>query len=87
MKLTQEQINQAINLIEVHLKDIGLVNQPTLLNVVVHSDNEAIRIFTYEIANPTFKTIIQIEFDFSLGKYTTNSSPSFSWMDYKKITE
>lgn len=87
MKLTQEQLNQATTSIETHLLDIGLKNQFTLLSVTEKNDDLAIRIFTYEIANPTFRTIIQVEYDFSKDKDTTNSSASFSWMDYKKITE
>ncbi len=87
MTLTQEQLDQATALIETHLNDIGIKNQYRLLNVSEKENEEAVRIFSYEIANPSFKTIIQIEFDFHKNQKEINSSPSFSWMDYKKITE
>ncbi|RLZ08726.1 hypothetical protein [Faecalibacter macacae] len=87
MTLTQEQLDQATTKIESHLKDIGILNQFSLKNIVESQENELIRIFVYEIANPTFSTLIHIQYDFSREDNQQNSSPSFSWMDYKKITE
>ena len=45
------------------------------------------RVFYFEVANPTFKTIIQIPYDFIKEEQKDSSQASFSWMDYKKITE
>lgn len=87
MTLTQEQLNQATVLIEEHLNDIGIKNQFTFLGVSEKENEENVRVFSYEIANPSFKTMIQIEFDFLKNQQQINSSSSFSWMDYKKITE
>ena len=87
MILTQEQLNQATTKIEEHLKDIGVQNQVTLLSVNESDESESIRVFIYEVANPTFKTTIQIVYDFLVEDNTDTDKPSFSWMDYKKITE
>lgn len=87
MTLTQEQLDQATTKIESHLKDIGILNQFTLKNILESEENEAIRIFIYEIANPTFSTSVSIVYDFNKEINQQDSSPSFSWMDYKKITE
>ena len=87
MILTQEQLNQATSRIEEHLKDIGILNQVTLLSVNESEESEEIRVFIYQVANPTFKTTIQINYDFSIEQNVSNDKPSFSWMDYKKITE
>lgn len=87
MKLTQEQLNKATTLIELHLNDIGIQNQYTLLSVQHQPEHELIYVFSYEIANPTFKTIVQIEYNLAKENLQSESSPSFSWMDYKKITE
>lgn len=87
MILTQEQLNQATTKIEEHLKDIGIQNQITLLSVNESEEAESIRVFVYEVANPTFKTTIKINYDFSTEQNDSTDKPSFSWMDYKKITE
>ena len=87
MTLTQGQLDQATTKIESHLKDIGILNQFTLKNILESEENEAIRIFIYEIANPTFSTSVSIVYDFNKEINKQESSPSFSWMDYKKITE
>lgn len=87
MILTQEQLNQATTKIEEHLKDIGIQNQFTLLSVNKSDESESIRVFIYEVANPTLKTTIYIVYDFSVEKNANKEKPSFSWMDYKKITE
>ncbi|MBS7334024.1 hypothetical protein [Faecalibacter bovis] len=87
MTLTQEQLDLATTKIESHLKDIGILNQFTLKQIVESDENKAIRIFIYEIANPTFSTSVSIVYDFNKELNQQDSSPSFSWMDYKKITE
>ena len=87
MTLTQEQLDQATTKIESHLKDIGILNQFTLKNIIESDENEAVRIFIYEIANPSFSTSISVVYDFNKEINQQDSSPSFSWMDYKKITE
>jgi len=84
MKLTQEQIDQATKQIESHLNDIGILNNFSLIAI---EENENIRIFIYEIANPTFNTTIRVEYDFEKIQNQNETSVSFSWMDYKKITE
>ena len=85
MKLTQEQIDQATIKIEAHLKDIGILNNYTLLSI--DELNENVRLFIYQISTPLFKTIIQVEYDFEKENSQSDTAPSFSWMDYKKITE
>ncbi len=87
MKLTQEQIDQATIKIEAHLKDIGIINAYTLITIDELKQNENARVFIYQIANPSFKTNILIEYDFGKDQIQAETSPSFSWMDYKKITE
>lgn len=87
MTLTQEQLDQAITKIESHLKDIGILNQFTLKNIIESEENDAVRVFIYEIANPTFTTSISVVYDFNEEINQQDTSPSFSWMDYKKITE
>ena len=87
MKLTQEQINQATIKIEAHLKDIGIINNYSLLNIEELLEDENSRLFIYQISNPSFKTNISIEYDFGKDALQSDDSTSFSWMDYKKITE
>lgn len=87
MELTQEQISQALIKIESHLKDIGIINNYSLVNITDVNDNNCIKAFNFQIANPNFQTIISIEYDFSKEENQLKDVPSFSWMDYKKITE
>ena len=87
MILTQEQLDQATIKIESHLADIGIQNQFSLNTILEKEENDQIRVFIYEISNPSFSTFIHIEFDFSKDSNQSESNPSFSWMDYKKITE
>ena len=87
MILTQEQLNKATTEVEEHLKDIGIQNQLSLLGINPSIDNEFVYNFEYEISNPTFKTIIFISYDFSNDNNKDLNKSSFSWMDYKKITE
>lgn len=86
MEITQEKIDVAIIKIENHLRDLGIKNNFSLLKIDQNED-ENVRIFYFEIANPTFKSIIQIYYDFIKEEQKDSSQVSFSWMDYKKITE
>ena len=86
MEITQEKIDFAIIKVENHLKDLGIKNNFALLKIEPN-DEPNVRIFYFEIANPTFKTIIQIPYDFLKEEQKDSSQASFSWMDYKKITE
>ncbi|MEG0188659.1 hypothetical protein [Algoriella sp.] len=86
MEITQEKIDVATNRIENHLRDLGIKNNFNLLKIELNDDAN-VRIFYFEIANPTFKTIIQIPYDFLKEEQKDSSQASFSWMDYKKITE
>ena len=87
MILTQEQLDQATVKIESHIKDIGIQNHFTLKNIQELETDANIRVFIYEIATPTFSTFLHIYYDFAKENLIDSSSPSFSWMDYKKITE
>jgi hypothetical protein len=86
MEITQEKIAFATNRIENHLRDLGIKNNFSLIKIEPN-ESENVRIFYFEIANPTFKTIIQIPYDFIREEQKDSSQTSFSWMDYKKITE
>ncbi|MDM1071837.1 hypothetical protein HX001_04925 [Empedobacter brevis] len=86
MEITQEKIDFATIKVENHLIDLGIKNNFSLLRIE-ESEEKNIRIFYYEIASPTFKTIIQIQYDFLKEEQKDSSQTSFSWMDYKKITE
>jgi len=86
MDITKEKIDLAQKKIENHLKDLGIKNNFSLLEILKNEkDNNWT--FCYEIANPSFKTIIQIAYDFVKEEQKDSSKTSFSWMDYKKITE
>ncbi|HEY4539113.1 MAG TPA: hypothetical protein VIG94_03760 [Faecalibacter sp.] len=87
MILSQEQLDQATVKIESHIKDIGIQNQFTLKNIEELENESTVRVFIYQIANPTFTTLLQIYYDFAKESLVDTSSPTFSWMDYKKITE
>ena len=86
MEITQEKIDFAIIKVENHLRDLGIKNNFALLKIEPNDDAN-VRIFYFEIANPTFKTIVQIPYDFLKEEQKDSSQASFSWMDYKKITE
>lgn len=86
MEIIQEKIDFAIIKVENHLNDLGIKNNFSLLRIE-QGEEENVRTFYYEIANPTFKTIIQIQYDFLKEEQKDSSQTSFSWMDYKKITE
>ena len=86
MEITQEKIDIATSKIENHLRDLGIKNNFSLLKIEQNEDENS-RVFYFEVANPTFKTIIQIPYDFIKEKKKDSSQASFSWMDYKKITE
>lgn len=86
MDITQEKIDLAQKKIESHLKDLGIKNNFSLLEILKNEkDNNWT--FCYEIANPSFKSVIQITYDFVKEEQKDSSQTSFSWMDYKKITE
>lgn len=86
MDITQEKIDLAQKKIENHLKDLGIKNNFSLLEILKNEkDNNWT--FCYEIANPSFKSVIQITYDFLKEEQKDSSQTSFSWMDYKKITE
>lgn len=87
MRLTQEQLDQATVQIESHVKDIGILNHFELRNIEESENDKMIRIFIYEVSTPTFKTLLHIYYDFAKNALLDSSSPTFSWMDYKKITE
>ena len=86
MEITQEKIDIATSKIENHLRDLGIKNNFSLLKIEQNEDENS-RVFYFEVANPTFKTIIQIPYDFLKEEQKDSSQASFSWMDYKKITE
>lgn len=84
IEITQEKIDLAKEKIENHLRDLGIKNNFSFLEVLQKEDNW---IFCYEIANPSFQSIIQVSYDFIKEEQKDSSQASFSWMDYKKITE
>ncbi|WP_313373860.1 hypothetical protein [Chishuiella sp.] len=86
MNIAQEKIDFALSQIENHLKDLGIKNNFSFLRIE-ESDDENEKIFFYEVSTPNFKTIIQISYNFMKEEQNHSSDPSFSWMDYKKITE
>ncbi|WP_313581809.1 hypothetical protein [Chishuiella sp.] len=86
MNIAQEKIDFALSQIENHLKDLGIKNNFSFLRLE-ESDNENEKIFFYEVSTPNFKTIIQISYDFLKEEQNSSTEKSFSWMDYKKITE
>ncbi|WP_313387012.1 hypothetical protein [Chishuiella sp.] len=86
MNIAQEKIDFALSQIENHLKDLGIKNNFSFLRLE-ESDNENEKIFFYEVSTPNFKTIIQISYDFLKEEQNNSTEKSFSWMDYKKITE
>lgn len=86
MNIAQEKIDFALSQIENHLKDLGIKNNFSFLRIE-ESDNENEKIFFYEVSTSNFKTIIQISYNFMKEEENNSSDPSFSWMDYKKITE
>ena len=60
MEITQEKIDIATSKIENHLRDLGIKNNFSLLKIEQNEDENS-RVFYFEVANPTFKTIIQCE--------------------------
>ena len=86
MNIAQEKIDFALSQIENHLRDLGIKNNFSFLRLE-ESDNEKEKIFFYEVSTPNFKTIIQISYDFLKEEQNSSPEKSFSWMDYKKITE
>lgn len=86
MEITQEKINFAQEKIENHLRDLGIKNNFSLLEIQQNATDN-VWVFNYEVATPSYKTIIQIAYDFIKEEQKDSSQVSFSWMDYKKITE
>jgi len=76
MEITQEKIDFAIIKVENHLNDLGIKNNFSLLRIE-QGEEENVRTFYYEIANPTFKTIIQIQYDFLKEEQKDSSQTSF----------